>query len=359
MIGFGSFWNGLSRVSRCAPCVRYRKLNTDTSAVSLKNWKTFETLLYYESPDVKPSEKIACFGYNKCLVTTSLFQHDTDAWRLRYSNVPQKLKELHLKGYKIVVFSNQSSIGQATDPEAKERAISTQTTRMRSLVELLELPIQIFVATAKPSRRIVIPIYDLYRKPNPGMWNFLISNCNGGIAPNMEECFYVGGVAGRPASPPDRRRDHGNYDSIFAQNTGLKFYTDDEYFGFNLKQLGPSPPSLHKKEKTEKVSEVEKEKEGKSMEKEKEEKSVEKEKEEKSVEKEKEEKSVEKEKILEEEKNLEEKITKEQQKVEKKLEEKKTKEQQKVEKKFEKTELKLKKLKEMEKSKKISEENKI
>jgi len=244
--------NSLSTSSR-SPVIFMRKLNTETSPVNPQNWKTHETLMYYESPNIVHSPKIACFGFNKCLVTTSLYQRGPDAWRLRYTDIPQKLKELHDNGYKLVVFCNQSFIGQAQDPEAKERAIVHQTARMGGMIELIQLPFQIFVATARTARRSELPILDKYRKPAPGMWNFLVAHCNGGIAPDISSCFYVGGAAGRPRIP-GRRADHSDYDIKFAENAGLKYNTDEEYFGLESKQKGPPAKPKTKEEELEELT---------------------------------------------------------------------------------------------------------
>jgi len=244
--------NSLSTSSR-SPVIFMRKLNTETSPVNPQNWKTHETLMYYESPNIVHSPKIAFFGFNKCLVTTSLYQRGPDAWRLRYTDIPQKLKELHDNGYKLVVFCNQSFIGQAQDPEAKERAIVHQTARMGGMIELIQLPFQIFVATARTARRSDLPILDKYRKPAPGMWNFLVAHCNGGIAPDISSCFYVGGAAGRPRIP-GRRADHSDYDIKFAENAGLKYNTDEEYFGLESKQKGPPAKPKTKEEELEELT---------------------------------------------------------------------------------------------------------
>jgi len=244
--------NSLSTSSR-SPVIFMRKLNTETSPVNPQNWKTHETLMYYESPNIVHSPKIACFGFNKCLVTTSLYQRGPDAWRLRYTDIPQKLKELHDNGYKLVVFCNQSFIGQAQDPEAKERAIVHQTARIGGMMELIQLPFQIFVATGRTARRSELPIVDKFRKPAPGMWNFLIAHCNGGIPPEISSCFYVGGAAGRPRVP-GRRADHSDYDIKFAENAGIKFITDEDYFGLDSKQKGPPAKPKTKEEELEELA---------------------------------------------------------------------------------------------------------
>lgn len=61
------------------------------------------------------------------------------------------------------------------------------------------------------------------------MWDFLVSKLNGGLAPSLQDSFYVGGAAGRPQEGT-RRADHADYDIKFAQNLGLKFIIDEDFF---------------------------------------------------------------------------------------------------------------------------------
>jgi len=129
-------------------------------------------------------------------------------------------------------------------PDVKERAILQQTGRTGGFIEFLKLPFQIFIATTKVPRHGELD--DPYRKPAPGMWNFMVENCNGGIKPKLEECFYVGGAAGRPKAP-GRREDHADYDIKFAENIGIQFHSDDAYF--DKKDKLPGPRMLPRKPK--------------------------------------------------------------------------------------------------------------
>jgi len=130
----------------------------------------------------------------------------------------------------LVIFGNFSFIGSAKQAEAKQSAISQQTGRCGGLIEMLGLPLQVFIATEKGP--------DAFRKPAPGMWEFMAKNCNGGVAPDLSACFFVGGAAGR-AETPHKRPDHDDYDKKFAENVGIKFFADDEFFHIEEKQPGP------------------------------------------------------------------------------------------------------------------------
>ena len=73
------------------------------------------------------------------------------------------------------------------------------------------------VATAK----------DKYRKPAAGAWTHLVSEANGGVAPDLPRCIYVGDAAGRP-------QDHSDTDRGFARAVGVPFQTETEFWAQNL-----------------------------------------------------------------------------------------------------------------------------
>eukprot|EP01126_Amoeba_proteus_P008728 TRINITY_DN1328_c0_g1_i3.p1 TRINITY_DN1328_c0_g1~~TRINITY_DN1328_c0_g1_i3.p1 ORF type:complete len:241 (+),score=43.67 TRINITY_DN1328_c0_g1_i3:71-793(+) len=225
-------------VSLHRPTSFIRRFSSPQGPYDLNNWKQHEFMLYYEAPDCKPSSKIAAFGFNKALATTSIFKSGPDAWTMRYAEIPDKLRKLHEEGFKLVIFTNHSSIGKARTVVTRERATIQQTGRCAGLITLLGLPFQVFISTARaPDKKN--PEIDFYRKPNPGMWHFMVEHCNAGITPDMEASFYVGGAAGRTVVPKGRNPDHSDYDILFAQNVGIPFFTDDDYFDMNTKLPGP------------------------------------------------------------------------------------------------------------------------
>eukprot|EP00026_Physarum_polycephalum_P010706 Phypoly_transcript_10880.p1 GENE.Phypoly_transcript_10880~~Phypoly_transcript_10880.p1 ORF type:complete len:384 (+),score=165.74 Phypoly_transcript_10880:93-1244(+) len=188
---------------------------SETSA----DWKWKDSLMYYEMPGVKPSEKLACFDYDGCLAQTSLFKHGPDAWSVRHASIPKRLQELHSQGYKLVIMTNQSDIGKAK-PENKPKKIAEKVARLLGFAKAVGLPFQILVATAKSK-----DASDAYRKPAKGMWTFASEN-NGGVTPNIDQSFFVGDAAGR-------KKDHSDADKAFAKAAGLRFFTEDEFFEKN------------------------------------------------------------------------------------------------------------------------------
>lgn len=84
--------------------------------------------------------------------------------------------------------------------------------RLTRVPSQVGLPFQVLCATSK----------DKYRKPNSGAWD-VVTAANGGLVPDMDDCFYVGDAAGRA-------RDHSDSDKEFARAAGLRFYTETQYF---------------------------------------------------------------------------------------------------------------------------------
>ncbi|XP_068680786.1 uncharacterized protein [Montipora capricornis] len=174
-------------------------------------WKWKESVLIYESPEVKNSNKIASFDFDGTLAKTSLFKHGPDAWSILYPSCVQKLTRFYEDGYKLVIFTNQAAIGKAK--ATKEKVIAEKKGRLMGFVKKVGLPFQIFVATSK----------DAYRKPNTAMWELFCQSHNGNQRVDKEKSFFVGDAAGR-------KKDHGSSDKEFAEKCGLIFYTEDEFF---------------------------------------------------------------------------------------------------------------------------------
>ena len=128
--------------------------------------------------------------------------------------VRPKIRELHAQGVKIVVFSNQGGVKGAF--EGKRAAVVRA--RIDALAADLQVPLDAFCATQKGPEKDPKG----FRKPLAGMWDHFSSACNGGVAPNLNECYYVGDAAGRPG-------DHSDSDKGFAAAVGMRFYTPEAF----------------------------------------------------------------------------------------------------------------------------------
>ncbi|XP_041455017.1 bifunctional polynucleotide phosphatase/kinase-like [Lytechinus variegatus] len=185
---------------------------------TVEEWKEEGKLLVYKSVGVKAGSKIVCFDMDGTLITTSsgkVFAQNADDWKIIYSEVPGKLKKLHDGGYKIVIFTNQLGIskGKLTVKEFRRK--------LGNVVKKLGVPVQAFAATSG----------GVYRKPMTGMWEYLLSKGNDGIAIDVKASMYIGDAAGRPADwGPKKKKDFSMSDRLFALNIGIPFKTPEEFF---------------------------------------------------------------------------------------------------------------------------------
>uniref|UniRef100_A0A4X1VYR6 Polynucleotide kinase 3'-phosphatase n=1 Tax=Sus scrofa TaxID=9823 RepID=A0A4X1VYR6_PIG len=150
---------------------------------SSPGWESFEKLLVFTAPGVKPRGKVASFDLDGTLITTrsgKVFPTGPSDWRILYLEIPRKLRELDAEGYKVLVATHAG----------------------------------------------------LYRKPVIGMWDHLREQGNEGVPISIGDSVFVGDAAGRPANwaPGRKKKDFSCADRLFALNLGLPFATPEEFF---------------------------------------------------------------------------------------------------------------------------------
>ncbi|THU65074.1 hypothetical protein C4D60_Mb01t33300 [Musa balbisiana] len=170
-------------------------------------WKAIGTVIFCEKEDgLHDSEKVAAFDFDGCLANTSVRRIGSDAWSLMYPSIPKKLQELYNKGYKLVIFTNESNIERWKNK--RQLAVDSKIGRLENFIKCVKLPIQVFIACGLGRNKDQND--DPFRKPQPGMWKLMEENFNSGIKIDMDQSFYVGDAAGRTD-------DHSDADVTFAQ----------------------------------------------------------------------------------------------------------------------------------------------
>lgn len=172
----------------------------------------------------KPNTKIAAFDLDHTLLKPKndrkFARNKNDACYM-FENVYDLLKDYELRGYKIVIFTNQKRIAYKKN---NQNALMTKEERAsynlrNDIVEKVDLwfwpEVDVFISYKD----------DQYRKPAPGMYTEFLKR-NG----EVKDLFYVGDAAGRET-------DFSNSDRLFAYNIGADFKTPEQFF------LGdPFPP---------------------------------------------------------------------------------------------------------------------
>lgn len=203
------------------------------------SWHTIEDsdgkFFYYQPSKKVSSDKILGLDLDGTLIKNESgkpFPVNADDWFFPYSI--DLLVEYSIKGYKIVIFTNQKGIfqgkGNLNFDDFKNRC-----NQITSILESKGLYVYILGSTQD----------DFYRKPCSGMWNYMKDHLNNSVKINKSESIFVGDAAGR-------KGDFSDSDIKFAINIGAKFMTPEEFFEKsdkfpfntlvkNLKGLNPVP----------------------------------------------------------------------------------------------------------------------
>ena len=175
-----------------------------------------ESLLYLDSPQTSNVGKIAAFDIDWTIIRTksgNVFPKcpQTD-WELWSPEVRPAIQKLVSSGYRIVLCSNQSKIGQ-------DHSIWRQ--KISAVIDALGLSdkVTVLAAITKTSN---------YRKPRSDMWSFLTKELSS-VPCDVRGSLYCGDAAGRP-KVKTRKRDFSCSDLKFALNIGLQFNTPEQLF---------------------------------------------------------------------------------------------------------------------------------
>uniref|UniRef100_G3MKQ2 PNK FHA domain-containing protein n=1 Tax=Amblyomma maculatum TaxID=34609 RepID=G3MKQ2_AMBMU len=175
-------------------------------------------VLMFNSDRLEHKPKIAAFDLDGTLITTKsgkVFPVNSHDWRILLPQCEARLRSLIEEGYKLVIITNQRGLAKSHSHEADFKA------KVEHILKKLAVPAQVYVSVG----------HGFYRKPAPGIWHHLEAVANGGIPITLEESFYVGDAAGRPANwEPKRKKDFSCSDRLFALNIGITFYSPEEFF---------------------------------------------------------------------------------------------------------------------------------
>ncbi|XP_020298299.1 uncharacterized protein F21D5.5-like isoform X2 [Pseudomyrmex gracilis] len=188
-------------------------------------WESIDggKLLIYTPSSVQNQGLVAAYALDNTLIKIKSdleFPKDHDDWELLYPHIPHELKQIYACGYKIVIFTNHTTLS------SDKVNINNFKQKVENIVKKIGVPIQVFIATG----------YSVYRKPGIGMWKYLQNKKNGRTPIGKTCSWYVGDAVGRQKWDQNKKQENSCEDLLFALNVGLKkIRTPEEHFlGYNI-----------------------------------------------------------------------------------------------------------------------------
>jgi len=177
------------------------------------------------SSPLNKKSKIAGFDLDSTLIKTKsgrVHAKDRDDWQFFSDGVVEKLVELNENGYNIVIFTNQSGLGE------KEEKRKNFMYKLNNILFQIggNVSVSYFISTG----------YNQFRKPMVGCFSLLNIEL---VDIDLENSFYCGDACGRSAgwsyfngneSCVKKKKDFSSSDLFFAKNCRLNFYTPEEMF---------------------------------------------------------------------------------------------------------------------------------
>ena len=226
--------------SAAASEAKKAKLAEEEELAGTGSWESVGTaskglcpVLIRKDTALKGSKAVAGFDIDWTIIATKSgrqFPTGPSDWKFLYEKVPEKLRELHKNGIKVVFFTNQGGMEKGkTDPKGFMMKVD-------SIIHELGIPVEAYVSTGESQ----------YRKPSPEMWHTMTRH-NDSVALDKDSSIYVGDAAGRPKGwKPNAKKDFSCSDRMFAANVGVPFKTPEEFFfdeepaGFEWRAMDPA-----------------------------------------------------------------------------------------------------------------------
>lgn len=197
------------------------------------NWIETNSILKtnkYTIEDLPDPTRIAGFDLDDTLIQKP--KKDVNEWKLLDPSIPDRIADLVHDKYLIIIFTNQAGMSVNKKFDKKQWKKS-----MAKLVDVL-----LSKVTDKYYFAVyVAKKYDLYRKPNIGLWEQMILDLKDEFGLNKirisKKSFFCGDAAGRTTPsvykkkfyPTSKTGDFLDTDIKFALNLKINFITPEEF----------------------------------------------------------------------------------------------------------------------------------
>ncbi|AGF85410.1 phosphatase/kinase [Moumouvirus goulette] len=175
--------------------------------------------------------RIAGFDLDDTLICKS--KDKNKKWKLLDSSIKNKILELVDNKYIIIIFTNQGgmSLNKNFDKITWRKAVDDLIKIFISNLNTNEYYFAVYAAKT----------YDLYRKPNTGLWNLMKNDLKDEFSLKKirisNKSFFCGDAAGRISpsffkkkiNPSSNKGDFSDTDRKFAINIGIDFITPEEF----------------------------------------------------------------------------------------------------------------------------------
>jgi bifunctional polynucleotide phosphatase/kinase len=179
--------------------------------------------------------RIASFDLDDTLIYRPIGKYaNMKQWKLLDQSIPSKISHFIRNNYLIIIFTNQAGMSNNKNFNKDDWIIK------------MEKIIQLFSTESKKHYFAVYVAkkYDIYRKPNLGMWQLMKDDLrrefgiNDGIKIRIsKKSFFCGDAAGRTSIdffkrkiyPKSKCGDFSDVDRKFALNIGIKFLTPEDF----------------------------------------------------------------------------------------------------------------------------------
>ncbi len=185
-------------------------------------------------PELSEPVRVAGFDLDDTIIHCPRGKKKEEKWKFLNLDIKKKIAKLVKNKYIIVFFTNQSGMSRGKNFDKPQ---------WRKAMEELEKSLVSDIANNKYYFAVyVAKNYDLYRKPNLGLWELMKQDLKDEFNQDKirisSKSFFCGDAAGRTSASPYKKKlypssnkgDFSDTDIKFAMNIGIKFLTPEEFF---------------------------------------------------------------------------------------------------------------------------------
>lgn len=213
--------------------------------------KQYIKMINNKLPNLYSPIRLACFDLDGTIIKRPT--RKSNEWELLDNSIIDEFSDLIYNNYLIIIFTNQGgmTLNKNFDIEKWKDNFKKILKKILSKIPYKEYYIAIYVAKD----------YDIYRKPNIGMWSLMKEDIKNIFNINKlkisKKSFFCGDAAGRITGgefSKSKKKDFTDTDLKFALNINLTFYTPEELLLENPKKISRKLEGIDPKNVIDKIT---------------------------------------------------------------------------------------------------------